>query len=136
MARFTLQVEKGDYYQMNLFGGGPYSDSSVIIAADNRDQKFNLFLVVRYNNLTGLNYTSKYPYEGFFIAESDGTIPVASNIYNTNNVYKGIVNVKFSNGSLDPLRSSTIVSGTFEMEAINGEGKVIKLTDGRFDIGI
>ena len=47
----------------------------------------------------------------------------------------GKVNIKFCNGAIDPLRTGTIVSGTFEMEAVNANGQVIKITDGRFDIG-
>ncbi len=132
---YTARGKGGLLSNESVWGGGPYSDTSVIIGADNSDQKFNLLLIVRYNNLTGLNYTGEYPYEGMFISESNGTVPNGAQVYKTNNIYKGIVKIKFSNGSLNPLKGSSIIAGTFEMEAVNSEGKVIKITDGRFDIG-
>lgn len=135
MERFILQVGRAVYSQVNLHGGGPYSDTAIRIGAENSVQKFSFVLRVRYSSLIGLNFTEQYPYEGLFINESDGTVPAGSNAYNTNNNYKGVVNVKFSNGSLNPLLGSTIISGTFEMQAVNNQGKVIKITDGRFDIG-
>jgi hypothetical protein len=132
---YTASGKSGLLSSEYVWGGGPYSDTSVIIGAENSIQKFSFLLVVRYSLLNGLNFTGEYPYEGFFMDESDGTIPIGPNVYNTNNNYKGIVNIKFTNGSLNPLQGSTIISGTFEMEAVNNQGKIIKLTDGRFDIG-
>ena len=116
-------------------GGGPNSDTSIHIGAVNRSQKFDLFISVKYADLQVLLNTDEYPYTGMIVLNADGTIPVGANTYKTNNLYKGTVKVKFTNGSYSPLRGSTILSGTFEMEAINSEGKAIKITDGRFDIG-
>lgn len=116
-------------------GGGPYSDTAIDITAVNQSQKFKFRISIKYSGTYGIYYTSGYPFDGYFTDDSNGTIPGNSNHYVTNDVYKGKVNIKFCNGSINPLRTGTIVSGTFEMEAVNGEGKVIKITDGRFDLG-
>ncbi len=118
-----------------MYWGGPNSDTSIIIRATNEKQKFKFRIAIKYNGQFGDHYTTGYPYNGYFTDDSNGTIPGNSNHYVTNDVYKGKVNIKFCNGSINPLRTGTIVSGTFEMEAVNGEGKVIKITDGRFDLG-
>ncbi len=66
-------------------------------------------------------------YEGSFF---DGR-----NSYYTTNIYTGSITIKFFNGSYTPINLGTILAGTFEMNAVNGEGKVIHITEGRFDIG-
>lgn len=116
-------------------GGGPYSDTAIDITAVNQTQKFKFRISIKYSGVNGIHYTSGYPYDAYFTDDTNGTIPGSSNHYITTDVYKGKVNIKFCNGSINPLRTGTIVSGTFEMEAINAEGKVIKITDGRFDLG-
>ena len=128
---------KGGLLSNESVWGGPNSDTSITIGADNSIQKFALFIKIQYSGNIGTHYTNEYPYTGLIQLDTDtgGTIPTGSNTYNTTHQYKGKVNIKFSNGSINPLLTGTIVSGTFEMEAINSEGKVIKITDGRFDIG-
>ncbi len=112
-----------------------YSDTSIYISVGNTVSKFNLDLTIKYTGVLGLHYTSLYPYEGIFKDNSNGTIPGNSNTYNTNNSLRATVNIKYFNGSIIPLYSGAILSGTFEMDAINGNGKVIHITEGRFDIG-
>lgn len=116
-------------------GGGPYSDTAIKIGASNSIQNFELYISIKYSGNIGFHYTlANTTYYGFFQDNSNGTIPGNSNLYQTNDIYKGIVNIKFANGSINPLRGSTIVAGTFEMEAVNANGQIIKITDGRFDI--
>ena len=40
------------------------------------------------------------------------------------------MNIKYFTASV-----GGILAGTFEMNAINGNGKIIRITEGRFDIG-
>ena len=70
-----------------------------------------------------------------FQDNSNGTIPGNSNVYRTNNIYSGTANVKYFNGTFAPGNSGTIVSGTFQMDCVNANGKVIKITEGHFNIG-
>ena len=97
-------------------GGGPYSDTGIYIRAINQTQKFEFRISIKYSGQLGIHTTSDYPYDGFITLynETTGTIPIGTHVYRTNNIYKGTVNLKFCNGSTDPLRTGTIVSGTFD----------------------
>jgi hypothetical protein len=116
-------------------GGGPNSDTSIIISASNSKQEFNFNLSVKFSGTTGLSLTAAYPYKGIFQDDAGGTIPGNSNTYYTDSLHLGKVNIKYFNGSINPLQTSTIVAGTFEMDAVNANGKTIHITEGRFDIG-
>ncbi len=125
---FTASGKGGLLSDQSVWGGGVYSDSSVLIGASNSKQKFSFDLSVKYNGSLGLLYTSTYPYNGSFQDNSNGTIPGNFNTYSTDSFQIGKVNLKY-------LIQANIVSGTFEMDAKNGNGKVIHITEGRFDIG-
>lgn len=56
------------------------------------------------------------------------------NTFKTSDVNIGELNIKYFDGIILPHNTGTILSGTFEMEVVNKEGKVIHITDGRFDI--
>jgi len=112
-------------------------DNSINIFASNSSAskpKFHLTLIVHYKGAQGIYEMKNYPYQGTFMDGQDGTIPGSNNVFKTSETYNGKVNINFFNGSL-PALNGTILSGTFEMDAVNGEGKVIHITDGRFDIG-
>jgi hypothetical protein len=125
---YTAKGKDGLLSTQHVWGGGVYSDSSIKIGASNSSQNFSFNLSVKYNGSLGLLSTSTYPYKGNFQDNSNGTIPGNSNSYNTDSFRIGRVNLKY-------LVSTNVVSGTFEMDAINANGKVIKITEGRFDIG-
>ena len=112
-----------------------YSDTSLSISATNSNTKFYLSIAVKYNGSVGLHFTTSYPNEGLFIDNSNGTIPGNYNSYSTDSLLKGRINIKYFNGNISPLQVGSIVAGVFEMEAKNANGKVIKITEGRFDIG-
>ncbi len=133
---YTASGKSGLLTNQHVWGGGPNSDTSIIIAASNSNQKYNLYIKIKYTGNVGIHRTiPNTVYYGTFQDNSNGTIPGNSNFYQTNDMYRGTVNIKFANGSINPLRGSTIVAGTFEMEAVNANGQIIKITDGRFDIG-
>lgn len=114
------------------------TDSSINIFAANSSgskPKFHIALSINYTGGPGVYEMKVYPYRGEFMETSDGTIPGGSTNFSTSDVYIGTVTIKYFNGSYIPYSSGTILSGTFEMDAINNEGKVIHITEGRFDIG-
>lgn len=114
------------------------TDSSINIFAANTSNlkpKFHLALVIKFKGAQGIYDMKSYPYQGDFMDASNGTIPGGTNNFNTSDAHIGKVNIKYFNGSYSPPFKGSILSGTFEMEAINNEGKVIHITEGRFDIG-
>jgi hypothetical protein len=112
------------------------SDSSIYISARNTNNpNFGLTMKIHYLGQIDSYIMKTYPYEGKFSDNSNGSIPGSSNTFTTTDNYNGSINIKYFNGSYSPYKEGTILSGTFEMEAINGEGKVIHITEGRFDIG-
>ena len=112
-----------------------YSDTAIRISASNINSKFNFSVTIKYSGFLGNHYTKEYPYLGLFTDNSNGTIPGNSNSYSTDSTLRASVNIKYFNGSISPLNEGTIISGTFEMDAKNANGKIIKITEGRFDIG-
>lgn len=111
------------------------SDSSINIFAGDTKSKFSIELIIKYLGNPGIYLMKTYPYQGTFYDDSNGTIPGTSNTFTTTDNYTGKVTVKYFNGSYAPYNKGTILSGTFEMDAVNGNGKVIHITEGRFDIG-
>jgi len=85
-------------------------------------------------NLTIKNYFQKgtfhskgFPYDSVFTDYKDGgTMPTPSNLYNTNEEHYLIFEIIIAQNKQ--------YSGTFSGEMVNEEGKVIKITEGRFDI--
>jgi hypothetical protein len=67
-----------------------------------------------------------YPYWGYYFYYPDGTVPTGSTEYHTDSTHTGTVTVTHY--------TKTFTSGTFAFDAINGDGDVVHITDGRFDI--
>jgi hypothetical protein len=114
------------------------ADSSVNIGAgttSSTKNRFNVFFNIKYLGKTGSYLMKTFPYEGKFYDNSNGTIPGFSNTYTTTDNYLGKIEIKYFDGSSIPFNKGTVLAGTFEMEGINGDGKVIHITEGRFDIG-
>lgn len=112
------------------------SDSSIFISARNTTQpNFSLTLKINYSGSLGMYVIRTFPYYGTFSDYTNGSIPGSSNTYTTSNNYNGKVVIKYFNGSYNPYNNGTILSGTFEMDAVNANGKVVHITEGRFDIG-
>ncbi len=112
------------------------SDSSIYISARNTNNpNFSFDLTIHYLGTLGTYLMKTYPYEGIFSDYSNGTIPGALNIFTTADSYIGKVTIKYFNGSYKPYNKGTIMAGTFEMDAVNGNGKIIHITEGRFDVG-
>ena len=68
----------------------------------------------------------RYPYWGYYTYYPDGTIPTGSTDYHTDSTHTGTVTITHY--------TKTFAAGTFQFDAINGDGEVVHITDGRFDI--
>ena len=115
-----------------------HPDSSINIGAGttaNTKNKFSIFFTIKYTGNIGVYQMKIYPFEGIFMDERNGTIPGLSGTLTTTQSYTGNINIIYFNGALTPFNEGAILAGTFEMDAINGDGKDIHITEGRFDIG-
>lgn len=113
-----------------------FSDTTFYIEASKSiENKFSIFLTFKCFSINTQCLLKSFPYEANFQDNLNGTTPGGSNSYNTDINNNGFVRVKFFNGTFNPLTSGTIVSGIFEFNAINANGKIIRITEGRFDIG-
>lgn len=121
----------------DLIGIGSVSynmeSSGTYILIDGRrdagDNKFEIQLGIEYNDTPG-TYLLKTG--TFFLG---GQPANESNTFNITKIYTGSVAVSFFDGKFTPFNGGTILSGTFEMDGINTDGKIIHITNGRFDIG-
>ncbi len=116
------------------------NDNRIFISAGNTSDlkpKFHLAFSINYKGQSGIYKITIYPYYGQYIDGENGNLPLGGNTFTTTNQYADTVNIKYFNGKFSPSNPNpgTILSGTFEMDAVNAEGKVIHITEGRFDIG-
>lgn len=114
------------------------SDSSINIGAgttSSTKNKFSIYFTIKYTAGIGTYFMKTFPYQGIFMDNSNGTIPGNSNTFTTSNTYVGKINIKYFDGGYNPFKKGTVLAGTFEMDAVNAQGKVIHITEGRFDIG-
>jgi hypothetical protein len=80
-------------------------------------------------NINGAYYSKGWPfYSEFKDADGNGSIPLPSNLYKTNDSNYLTVHITKS-------ITGKQYSGTFSGTMKNDAGKVITITDGRFDIG-
>ncbi len=133
---YTARGKEGllvnEFVSYNLNSG----DSTIYISARNTTSpNFSFDLFIHYLGNTGTYLMKSYPYQATFMDDSNGTIPGTDNTYTTTDTITGSVNVTYFNGIYKPYNIGTILAGTFQMDAVNGEGKVIHITEGRFDIG-
>jgi hypothetical protein len=112
------------------------SDSIFNVSAGSIDnKKFNIDIDFKGKFLNYESPLSVSPFKATFYDNFEGTVPGNSNTYYTNLNNTGKVIVKYFNGTFYPGNSGTIVSGIFQFDAINSNGKIIRITDGRFDLG-
>ena len=132
---YTARVKEGLLADQFVWYNISASDSTIHVEVSSSKAKFKFDFGIKYTGNVGIYLAKTYPYMATFQDESNGTIPEASNTYETNTNHVGRINIKFFNGSLNPVHPGNKLSGTFEMDAINAQGKVIHITEGRFDIG-
>lgn len=66
------------------------------------------------------------PYWGFYFNYPNGTGPNGSTDYHTDSTHIGTVTITHY--------TKTFAAGTFQFDAMNGDGDIVHITDGRFDI--
>ena len=66
------------------------------------------------------------PYRGHYFYYPDGTVPTGSTEWITDELHDGTVTLTDY--------TSTYASGTFAFDAMNGDGDIVHVTEGRFDI--
>ena len=69
-----------------------------------------------------------YPFRGRVsdMRNASSTIPTGSNEFLTDSLHRGTLVVTYED--------SATISGTFKMDVVNDEGKVLHITDGMFDV--
>ena len=114
-----------------------YTNDSVfnIGAGSLKDKRFNIDITFKGYSLNYQSPLTISPFKATFYDNSNGTVSSNSNTFSTSLNNNGKVVVKYFNGTFYSGNSGTIVSGIFEFDAINSNGKIIKITEGRFDIG-
>ena len=88
---------------------------------------YEIELSIDYDDTLGVYpIISSYPYFGYFWDYTHSISPNDSNQFQPDIKHPGSVTVTYNDGS--------IIAGTFAMEGVNRQGKVVHITDGRFDI--
>ena len=125
---YTASGKEGSFIVREFVRYTFFADSTIYIYARNTtNPNFSFDLTFHYLGNTGTYLMKSYPYQATFMDDSNGTIPGSDNTYTTTDSTIGSVTITYLNGG--------ILAGTFQMDAVNGEGKVVHITDGRFDIG-
>ena len=89
--------------------------------------RYDLEISFKYEDTLGVYpIIDKYPYFGYFWDYTKAISPNDSNQFHPDKTHTGSVHVLYNDGK--------IISGTFAFDGINGKGKVVHITDGRFDI--
>ncbi len=88
---------------------------------------YEIEISIQYDDTLGVYpIINSYPYFGYFWDYTHSISPNDSNQFQPDRTHTGKVNITYNDGS--------IIAGTFAMEAINRKGKVVRITEGRFDI--
>lgn len=123
-------VTSGKSYRGSLTGVAaiPYISTAWYIEGRNGSKHITLQFDYNSHPIVPGTFTMAgiYPYIGYYFYYPDGTVPTGSTEYDTDSAHTGTVTVTDY--------TTTYASGTFAFDAINGDGKVVHITEGRFDI--
>lgn len=124
-----LSIENVSYYIV-------LSDTTIHISVRSRrsNKDFNFDFTFKYTEGQGVYSLTGFPETNYLWFSTMKSV-IGRGGFRTSLQHKGWINIKYFNGSFFPYTSGTILSGTFEADLVNDEGKVIHITDGRFDIG-
>ena len=128
-------------------GGGIYGNTDCRIDQDTNGPVFfsvgysnsnnNIFKSIRivalnvpYENMTGQTFSLKSEQDSESFATYNLNIDLNDNFYNTNSIKNGELKILFHD------RQKNIIGGTFWFDAINNNGEIVKVTEGRFDLFI
>lgn len=89
--------------------------------------RYDIEISFKYEDTLGVYpILDKYPYFGYFWDYTKSVSANDSNQFHPDKTHSGSVKVMYNDGN--------IISGTFAFDGINRKGKVVHITDGRFDI--
>jgi hypothetical protein len=107
-----------------------FSDSCMIFTATTENPKYSFHFAFKYDGQNGTYFSegnNRYMCE-FNDYNNGSTASTNGNTYNTDENNKAKINVAKFN------ETTKTISGTFQMDVVNKSGKVIHITEGRFDI--
>ena len=132
---YTAKGKGGLLATQSMYFNLRASDTSIAIGVSNSssNNSFDLNIRLKYLGTPNIYFAKSYPYMATFQDNSNGSVPGNSNVYETDSINVGRINIKYLKGSSSPMEG---IAGTFEMDAKNANGKVIRITEGRFDIGL
>jgi hypothetical protein len=104
------------------------ADGSIEIAANQENPDESVYMRFRFGDTAGVYYlNSLYTYKGRYTGSSGGGIAAMGGFtYMSDTEHTGVVNVTRYDGN--------IISGTFSFDAVNDSGRIVHITEGRFDI--
>jgi hypothetical protein len=104
------------------------ADSSISIDAKQESPREFVYFRFRFSGRPGIYYlNSKYTYKASYTGSSaGGTAAMGGFTYTSDTEHTGVVNVSHYD--------SGIISGTFSFDAVNDSGRIVHVTEGRFDI--
>ena len=114
----------------NIFGedgiiGIISGDSSVYISANSKSDR-SILLQSRLDSIGICKFGSDYYQNGALCyLFTNGTMPTGDVTYTTDSLHGGSITYTYYDRK--------ILAGTFQFDAVNGNGVVIHVTDGRFD---
>jgi hypothetical protein len=108
----------------------PFTNIAWWVAGSTSTEKVSLDF--DYNKNPGVPGTFElahnYPSGGTYVDNSDGSATLNGGYYETDSVNKGFITLAYYDGN--------IAAGTFEFDCKNPSGKIVHITEGRFDISI
>jgi hypothetical protein len=130
----TNKYESGGVFSdgigVKLYGWAKSQDSSIKFNARTESPNYNFNIAFKYDGKLGTYYSegnNRYMCE-FNDYSNGSTASTNGNTYNTDDNHIAKINVT----NFDSINA--IISGTFEMNAINKGGTIVNITEGRFDI--
>ncbi len=109
-----------------IFSSSP-DNELLYLSCEITSPHYEIELSIEYDDTLGVYpIINSYPYFGYFWDYTHSISANDSNQFQPDRTHPGTVTVTYNDGS--------IIAGTFAIEAVNRQGKVVHITDGRFDI--
>jgi hypothetical protein len=106
------------------------SDSGVILSAQLQKPRHDFSFRFKYMGTTfPSTITDDYPYRAYYYDYSGGSaLPGSGTTYQTDSTHSGTLTITYYDGK--------VLAGIFEIDMVNGNGELVHITDGRFDVSL
>lgn len=124
-----LSIENVSYYIT-------VKDTMIYISVRSRrcGKDYNFDFGFKYIKGAGIYSLKNFPYTDYLkFGSMDSAI--GHDYFQTTEEHPVTMKITWFDGSFNPYFRDAILSGTFDGEMINDSGKVVRVTEGRFDIG-